>query len=87
MEVLYIQIGPCHMNQSRPRVTLHGAGFDSYGMARSVFGPLKCSWESEVLTIVKDPKANLILGHPVCYVVSLYRIVLSDDLPSVLHLH
>ena len=26
---------------------------------------LKCSWESEVLTIVKYPKADFILGHPV----------------------
>ena len=29
-----------------------------------LFGPLKCSWESEVLTIVKYPKADFILGHP-----------------------
>ena len=31
----------------------------------NLFGPLKCSWESEVLTIVKYPKADFILGCPV----------------------
>ena len=31
-----VQIGPYHMNQPCSSRTLHGAGFDSYGMARSV---------------------------------------------------
>ena len=32
-----LQIVPCHMNHPCSSRTLHGTGFDSYGMARSVF--------------------------------------------------
>ena len=32
---------------------------------QNLFGPLKCLWESGVLTIFKYPKADFILGCPV----------------------
>ena len=35
---------------------------------QNLLGPLKCSCESEVVTIVKYPKADFILGHPVHFI-------------------
>ena len=36
-----------------------------FDQLRSYFQPIKCFWEPRELKIVKCPKANFILGHPI----------------------